>query len=170
MNPPTDKRGMRRNPVFWLMWLLPGAAVCASFATLAIALAGADRALPASYHWEGEALDADFERARRAAELGIVATLEMRGTQCIVTLPERATESPHLRLLLTHGMDAGRDRQVLLRRSRSGEYLALCAGLTAGKWRIALDDEQLGWGLRSSIDGPLARVELRARDPRGGAG
>ena len=61
-------------------------------------------------------------------------------------------------------------REALLRRSRPGEYTALCAGLTAGKWRIALDDERLGWGLRSRIDGSLARVELRARDPRGAAG
>ena len=56
-----------RNPVFVLIWALPAAAVIAGVATLLIALEDADRALPASYHWEGARLDEDFERARRAA-------------------------------------------------------------------------------------------------------
>ena len=58
---------LRANPVFWLIWLLLGACVVASFITLAIALRSADRALPASFHWEGTQLDADFARARVAA-------------------------------------------------------------------------------------------------------
>ena len=46
------------------MWVLLGAAVIASLATLAIALRDADRPLPAAYHWEGEHLDRDFALAR----------------------------------------------------------------------------------------------------------
>jgi uncharacterized protein len=160
---------MKKNPVFWLIWFLPAAAVVASFATLAIAMSGADRPLPATYHWEGEGLDKDFERARRAVELGVAATLSVgapRG-ECVLELRGRAPDSAFVRLLLTHAEDAELDRQVLLRRSREGEYRAACELLPASRWRIALDDEAAGWTVRSQIDGSLDSVELRARDPDG---
>jgi hypothetical protein len=160
---------MKKNPVFWLMWLLPAAAVCASFATLAIALGGADTALPTSYHWEGERLDEDFERARRAVSLGVSARLDLRAGECIVTLRSSAGDSASLRLLLTHSNDVSLDRQVLLRLSQPGEFRAPCSDLPAGKWRIALDDEFAGWAIRAKVDGSLASVNLRARDPGGPA-
>ena len=46
MNPPDNP--LRDNPVFWLIWLLLGAAVIGGLATLAIALRHADRQLPAT--------------------------------------------------------------------------------------------------------------------------
>lgn len=158
---------MKPNPVFWLMWLLPGAAVCASFATLAIALDGADIKLPASYHWEGPALDADFERAKRAVALDIQATLEVDAgaRECVLTVSGPASDS--LQLLLTHSNDAGLDRQVLLRRTAGGEFRAACASLPPARWRIALDDKAGGWSVRARAEGSLERVELEARDPDG---
>lgn len=160
---------MKANPVFWLMWLLPAAAVCASFATLAIAISGADRPLPKSYHREGAGLDVDFARARRAAELGLHATLELRAAegQCVVTLRGDAPPSPVLRLLLTRSNDASLDRQLLLKRSESGDFRSPCVSLPAGKWRIALDDDSAGWSIRTRLDGALAHVEFQARDPAG---
>jgi hypothetical protein len=153
----------QRNPVFWLMFLLPGAAVAASFVTLAIAVAGADRALPPNYHWEGERLDQDFERARRAASQGIRGTLRWDAGQCVLTL---AGGSDTLRLVLTHSIDAGLDRVVLLTRARGDEYRAPCGGLPAGGWRLSLEDDAAGWSLRQRVDA-LTHVKLAARDPGG---
>ncbi len=157
---------MKRNPVFWLMWLLPATAVCASFATLAIALSGADTALPPSYHWEGEKLDQDFERARRAVALGISATLDLRAGEhgCVVMLRGHA-EPVTLRLLLTHSDDVSLDRQLLLKRVQPGRFSAPCQGLPPGKWRISLEDDAAGWSIRAQLSGSLESAELRARDP-----
>lgn len=163
----THDSGIRRNPVFWLMWLLPGAAVAASFATLAIALDGADTKLPAAYHWEGAALDEDFDRARRAFERGIGATLTVDAARGECFLDVRGDASDNLRLLLTHSADASLDRQVLLRRTATGDFRAPCASVPAGRWRVALDDDAAGWSLRARVDGALDAVELRARDPGG---
>ena len=162
------EKSLRKNPVFWLMFLLPGAAVAASFATLAIALSGADRALPAGYHWEGERLDQDFERARRAAALGVRGTLELRAGECVLTL--NGVDSSSLRLLLTHSSDASLDRQVLLKRAATQDYRAACADLADGRWRLSLEDDAAGWSLRQRITGSLARIELAARNPEGNAG
>jgi uncharacterized protein len=157
----------RFNPVFWIMWVLPASAVLASFATLGVALEDADRALPADYHWEGERLDEDFARARQAAALGIELSLEIRAGQCRVVPRHLSTPPATLDLLLTHGSVADFDRRVRLARGADGDYLAVCAPLAPGKWRVALDDESAGWAIRGVIDASPGSVMLRARDPDG---
>lgn len=162
-----DSDSKRRNPVFWLIFLLPGAAVVGGLATVFIAYANADRALPQAYHWEGDALDADFARARQAAELGVRATLEVAGAeqQCRVRL--EGADPAAVLLLLTHSDDAAQDRQLRLPRLSPGLYQAPCAVLPAARWRISLDDESGRWSIRAHAEGVLARVELTARDPHG---
>jgi len=157
----------RANPVFWLMWALPGAAVLAGLATLGIAIHGADRALPEAYHWEGERLEADFARQRAAVRLGVRVTFEAAGGRCAARVVN--ADPAELDVLLTHGVDAGLDRALKLPRTGAGEYAADCAELPAGKWRVSIDAPAGAWSVRGAGDGPLSHVELRARDPDGGA-
>ena len=157
---------LKRNPVFWLMWAIPGAAVLAGLSMVAIAMQDADRALPDIYHWEGERLDADFERARQAARLDVQAELLFEGSQCRVRL--QGAEPPALRLHLTSGSDFGRDQAVNLARSAAGDYRAACVALDRGKWRVALQDDANTWSLRAQLDQPAQRIELRARLPESG--
>jgi hypothetical protein len=156
---------IKRNPVFWLMWILPGCAVLAGFTTLAIAMHQADRALPALYHWEGDLLDADFDRARTAHRLGLAGELEFVSGSCRLTL--HGADAPALQLMLTNGIDAHQDRLVTLTRGADGVYHARCAPLAPGKWRIALQDAASTWSLRTQLDEAATRVELRARTPDG---
>lgn len=161
------------NPVFWLMWLLPGAAVIGGLATLAIALRNGDRPLPTSYHWEGERLDADFARARRAAQLGIAVQLDLSGAggQCVVSLTPASAGGDALELLLTHGVDVGLDRMLRLTRvdegTSSARYRAPCAVPPSGRWRISLQDAAGSWALRAGADNLRAPFALRARMPEG---
>lgn len=161
---------MKNNPVFWLMWFLPAAAVVASFATLAIAMNDADRALPAIYHWEGERLDTDFERARLAAHIGIQATLDWdaAGRRCTLTLMPASQAPRALQLQLTHLRDAAMDRTLTLLRVSPGRYRADCDVLPPGRWRLALRDDAGTWSVRAPLDGPAAQIKLLAKDPAGG--
>jgi hypothetical protein len=157
----------RFNPVFWIMWLLPAATVVAGFATLAIAMHGADRALPEAYHWEGERLDQDFARQRRAVALGVEVELELAAGQCAATLSGEVGDPAALDLLLTHGSDASLDRRVRLKRTQRGIFSAPCE-VPPGRWRIAIDDPAETWSLRAKYalePGRAAGVTLRARDP-----
>jgi hypothetical protein len=167
MSTATAGNDNRFNPVFWLMWLLPALAVVAGFATLAIAVRGADRALPKEYHWEGERLDADFGRARSAAALGVEIRLGIEAGQCRAQVSNLPGDPATLNLLLTHGVDAGLDRRVRLARVAENDYRAACAPLDTGKWRVALDDDSAQWAVRGAIEGPLAGLVLRARSPDG---
>ena len=150
------------------MWALPGAAVVAGLSTLAIAMHGADRPLPEAYHWEGERLEADFARQRAALKLGLSVTFEAANGRCRVRLVNSAGPAA-LDVLLTHGTDAGLDRALKLTRAAPGEYVADCAPLPAGHWRISVDDPAGAWSMRDAIDGDLTHVEWRARDPGGAA-
>jgi len=158
---------MKANPVFLLMFALPGAAVLGGFATLAIAMHAADRPLPEAYHWEGERLEADYTRQRAAVRRGIRVTLEMANGRCAAHVVN--DDAATLDVLLTHGSDAGLDRMIKLPRTAAGEYAADCAPPPAGRWRISVDAPSGAWSVRDSIDGALAHVALRTRDP-GGAG
>jgi uncharacterized protein len=161
----------RRNPVFWIMWLLPGAAVVAGLATLAIALRDADPVLPANYHWEGEHLERDFALARNAAAHGIAVSFNApaAGGACTATLRNAPQDAAALNLLFASGMDPGLDRAILLQRVAPGEYRGQCAPLPPGRWRVALEDAAGTWAIRSEISGSAARLELHARDPAGAA-
>jgi uncharacterized protein len=157
----------RANPVFWLMWLLPAAAVVGGFVTLAIALRSADRALPPVYHWEGERLDRDFLLARNAARHGVALTvaLDARQGSCAAFLRHAPDDPASLTLLFTHHVDAGLDRVLRLTRVRTGEYRGACTPLPRGRWRVALEDAAGAWALRAQVEGDVVRLELRARDP-----
>lgn len=170
-NTPTPPRH-HFNPVFWLIWLLPAAAVVAGVATLFIALRDADRALPASYHWEGARLDEDFARARQAAQLGIAATFDLSGKngQCTVTLAPVTVDAEVLELRLTHGSDAGLDRMMRLTRTEEGAqvtYRSPCTETPRGRWRLALSDAAGSWALRGAADSPMTSLVLRAQTPEG---
>lgn len=158
----------RFNPVFWLMWLLPGSAVVAGFTTLAIALQDADRALPSDYHWEGERLDQDFARARAAAALGLEVTLDVNGGQCRALIRNLPKDATTLNLLLTHGSDASLDRRVRLPRVAVGDYRAACIPLEPGRWRVALDDDSGTWAIRGNAEDLIVGLQLRPRNPDGG--
>jgi uncharacterized protein len=165
MNDTTTPRKL--NAVFWLIWMLPGSAVLASFATLAIALHGADRALPATYHWEGERLDADFARARRGASLGVAVTLEVARGECVATVRNAPGGAATLELELANAATAALDRALVLQRDAAGSYRGECADLPAGRWWISLREPTADWSVRARVEGPLTSVELRARDPAG---
>lgn len=157
----------RFNPVFWLMWLLPGSAVVGGLTTLAIALRHADRALPPNYSWEGERLDADFARARVAAALGLEARVSIADGRCTLVLSNAASQPLAVQLLLANVADANLDRSVRLVRNATGEYSGACAPPAAGAWRISLDDAEASWTLRGSREGALDSFTLRARSPDG---
>jgi uncharacterized protein len=156
---------IRKNPVFWLMWAIPAAAVFAGVGMVAVAMQGADRALPDIYHWEGERLDADFERARVAVRLRLRAELELAAGECRLTL--HGAEAAALELRLTSGSDMGLDRAHVLTRGADGVYRGACAPIARGKWRVALADAANTWSLRTQIEQATARIELQARAPEG---
>jgi hypothetical protein len=158
---------LRRNPVFWIMCLLPASAVVAGLTTLGIALRHADPPLPEAYHWEGEHLDRDFAQQHNAAVHGIqvVLTTNAADGQCAASVRAAPDDAAALSLLFSNGADPGLDRVVLLKRVAPGEYRGSCAPIAPGRWRVALQADQ--WSIRTQVVGRVDHLDLRARDPAG---
>ena len=158
---------LRRNPVFWIMVLLPAATVVAGLTTLGIALREADPPLPAAYHWEGEHLDRDFARQRNAAAHGIQVALTTHAAEgvCAARVSAAPDDVAALTLLVSSATDPGLDRVVLLKRVAPGQYRGTCAPIPPGHWRVALEAGQ--WSIRTQVAGRVDRLTLRARDPAG---
>lgn len=136
-----------RNPVLWLVITLPALAVVASFCSLALALTRGDRELPASYHWEGGALERDDAQRAAASALGLRATLRIDAAtgRCLVSLSGAAPAS--LRLELTHPTNPAADRQLLLQ-GAAGVYSAPCEAVPMAHWWLQLSDPEGTWLLR----------------------
>jgi hypothetical protein len=163
----TTESPLRANPVFWLIWLLPAAAVVAGLTTLGIALRNADHPLPPEYHWEGERLDRDFAQARVAAAHGIEVTFVANQAGCSATLRHSPSDPEALSLLFANAANPDLDRALRLPRVAPGEYRGGCEALPAGRWRVSLEDAAGEWAIRTQVSGKVDRLELRARNPEG---
>jgi hypothetical protein len=162
---------LRANPVLWFVWLLLGTTVIAGLATLAIAIRGADRELPASYHWEGENLDRDFALQRNAAALGIQVGLAVdaaRG-QCSARVRSAPNDPAALNLLFVNANDVGLDQAVRLTRTAPGTYRGACLAPPEGRWRVSLEDDAAQWAIRTQFVGRIDGLVLSAHDPEVGA-
>jgi hypothetical protein len=167
MSTATVDSPLRRNPVFWIMVLVPAITVVAGLSTLGIALRHADQPLPAAYHWEGEHLDRDFAQQRNAAGHGTQVTLTANAADgmCAARVSAAPDDASALTLLFSNAADPGLDRVVLLKRVAAGDYRGSCGPIPPGRWRVALEAGQ--WSIRTQLVGSVDHLNLRARNPDG---
>lgn len=161
-----------RNPVFWLAWGLPVAAVVASVATLIVTLRNPDGQLPEQYHWEGFQLDRDFSRAAKAAELHVSATLGGFDTfgHCTLRLRMTGPAPTELTLLVAHATKPELDQRVIFHRlpretgwnNDATDYTGECRAAHEGHWRLELIDNVNGWAVRRSVRGAPSGATLDA--------
>lgn len=142
------------NLALWLLWILPSAAVAASFASLYLAVRSGDTPLPDSYHWEGQALTADEALQARARTLGIVALLQFDAAtgQCQVRL--RGDSPAEMRVDLTHPTQRDADQHWILQRDATG-YHTDCTALPQAHWWVQITDSARQWQLRGRLRGNL---------------
>ncbi len=143
------------NLVLWLLWILPATAVAASFASLYVAVRNGDAPLPAAYHWEGQALDADQARQDKAKSLGMAALLRFDAAagQCHVKLQGDAPAQ--LRIDLAHPTLTGADQHWTLERDPTGYHTA-CAALPKAHWWVQIGDPAGHWQLRARVLGDFS--------------
>ena len=163
---PALKKGP--NIAFWLLWILPGCAVAGSFVSLYLAMHGGDAPLPAAYHWEGHALDADQARQDQARQLGIAALVQFDAAtgQCSVRLQGDAPGELHVDL--AHPTLSADDRHWVMKRE-GDSYRGECASLPKAHWWVQIGDAAGRWQLRARVKGDFrsAPVYLTADSREG---
>lgn len=158
----------------WMLIALPASAVLGSLATLWLAVGSADSLVVDDYYREGRAINRTIARDLRAAELGLVATIDRAPDGVGLSLAaNRTIDWPAgLGLRLAHPTRASEDRALVLRSIGAGHYVASGATLpAAGRWTLQLEDSAGDWRLAAPVDAGAAgwRIEAR-REPRRGDG
>lgn len=157
-----------RNPSPWYRerwpWLLmagPAIVIVAGIYTAWLAVTSSDGLVAEDYYKQGLAAGETLERSKRAAELGITATMRLTDDTVRVRLASRADISampPRLRLTLSHPTRAGIDQTSLLT-PVDGAYQGELNLPASGHWLVLIEDESRTWRLLGSVMLP-ARGEV----------
>lgn len=148
----------------WLLILLPACAVVASLVTLWLAISSADSLVVDDYYREGRAINRTIARDARAAELGLVATIDRApdGVRLSLHAGQAIDWPATLELRLVHATRAEHDRSIVMRSIGAGHYVASGEALPqAGRWTLHLESPANDWRLATPIDAaaPGWRIE-----------
>ena len=165
-NMPNSTAGSRPNLTLWVALGIPAVTIVASVITLYMAATRAEPELPANYHWEGAALDADLAKSERAAAMGVAVQLRLSddGTIEATFRANNPADPPaQLSLHLTHATLPSHDRQLTLQRDADGIYRGSTTAIPRAHWLLELGvpDE---WRVRGNLPA-TAREILLGRAP-----
>ena len=157
-----------REPLVWLVIMIPFAAVVMGAVMLTLAVSTFDGLVTDDYYQKGLQINRSLERDALAAsyELTGEVALGAPGQAVEVSLAGnaqfRAPEIVNLRLI--HATRSGLDRNLVLRRVATGRYVASGPRLEPGNWYLQVDAG--GWRLTARLpasDAPQ-RVNLGQTD------
>ena len=138
----------------WMLMAGPLIVVIAGLFTAYLAVTSNDGLVDDDYYKQGLAVNKLSEREQRAAALGLQAEVMQRSDGAQLRLLLRAGTDfvlPEVLVLrLVHPTRGGADQRVQLRADGGGSYTGKLASPLAGRWRLALEDEQQRWRLTGS--------------------
>jgi hypothetical protein len=152
---PTDTKPWYRQFWPWFVISLPASAVVFSFATLYVAVSGADSLVRDDYYDAGLAINRDFDREREAVRLGLRARFALDDTGGLVVSLEGqgAGDFAQLSLQLDRPNDATRDLRVDLDVTSPGRFVARGAlPALEGRWDASLSPVDATWRLASRVE------------------
>lgn len=157
MNTMLEKKSTWWNePMVWLIIALPISAVIGAAVTIWLAASRADTLVTEEHFKEGLAVHQVVDRDRKAATLGIGATLNAEAGRLNLSLAGRLDEPPkHLMLTLVHPSDPGMDMVLLLEPAGDGKYSAAYAAIPAGKRMLVLEPGDKAWRITGRWQAPF---------------
>lgn len=142
----------------WLLIAIPASAVIGGIITLALAVQSPNALVVDDYYKEGLAINQKMHRLATAENMNLQGLLRSDGKQLTLRLDSAAPVSDStLTLRLVHATRAELDRQLELRRTDDGSYIAELEKLIAGTWYLFLQPGNNAWEIRARmvIDGPF---------------
>lgn len=149
-----------RQPMVWMLIVIPGSAVVAGFYTLYLAIVSFDGMVVDDYYKQGKEINRVLERDQRANTLGLIADARFdesaKQVRLVLKAGSKQFEFPQqLKLRFLHSTRAGNDQEIALVLDKPGQYRGVLPSLVPGRWDILLEDSK--WRLVGS----LARVDYR---------
>lgn len=159
-----------REPMVWLVIMIPFSAVLMGGIMLTLAVLSDDGLVTDDYYKKGLQINRFLERDALAASREIAGEIVLGAPGEVIEVflagnaQFQAPEIVHFRLF--HATRSGLDRHLILRRVAAGRYAASGPRLEPGAWHMQLDAD--GWRLKgrlSTSDAPQ-RVTLGYTGPR----
>ena len=149
-----------REPIAWLVFGIPVAAILSGIAMLWVSISTYDGIVVDDYYKKGLAIDRVLARDDRAAALNLSADL-MPGApggdnvRLSLQLHGNNTFRPpaQITLKLLHATRAGLDRELMLARSGDSHYSLEMEPLEPGPWHAQLEAQQ--WRLTTRLTAPF---------------
>lgn len=141
-----------REPWPWLLMAGPAIVVVAGVITAWIAISTNDGVVADDYYKRGLAINQALARDAEAANHGYRARLVIGegGGEIVTHLPAGQSAGP-LYLHLAHAGRPALDRKVTLQWRADGAHAAALPPLSAGHWRMTLEDPARSWRLVGEV-------------------
>jgi hypothetical protein len=148
----------------------PAAAVLAGAATLWIAIASADGLVADDYYKRGLAINQVIHREEAAARYGVTARVDPSSGRIRVRLEGAMRQPEALFVQLAHATRAGNDLRLRLAPAGANLYEAELPPLSAGRWRLLIEDPRHEWRVAGDWPDASAPFVLAARQGSGETG
>lgn len=140
----------------WFLIVLPLCAVTASLYTFYLASSGADSMVVDDYYKKGRAINKDLSELKRAAELGMVATLTYKDDQVSIVLEGEHNKGEAIRVNFSHPTLEKEDHQLLMSSDAAGIYRErLDIPLIKGNWNLQIEAVDGYWRIQKRISLPI---------------
>lgn len=144
-----------REPMVWLVLMIPAVAVVMGAVMLTLAVSTYDGLVVDDYYKKGLQINRTMERdaLAQAHDIASVVRFGEKGGVIEASLDGNASFEPPeiVNLRLFHATRSGLDLHLTLRRVASGRYVASRPDLAPGRWHVQLDGD--GWRLKGEIHG-----------------
>lgn len=159
------ERPWTREPMVWLILVLPVLAVIGSVTSAVLAAKGADPEVAEEVRHDGLAINRDPTRDRAAAALGVEATVTTGGGALRVhlTLPPSAGTPGTLSAMLSHATLGNVDQRISLAGDGAGNFTGALTPLVPGHWYVEISPPDRGWRLTGDFTGAADNLVLRPR-------
>jgi len=143
-----------RYPLVWMMLSIPFSAVIMGVVMMTLAIESDDGLVADDYYQQGLAINSVISRDKKAAELGITATINLNNQAKIFDVQfekgELASFPPQLQLQLQFATRANSDVKVMLEHGIGNQYVGhLKQTLNKGIWYFELSDGN--WKLEKRV-------------------
>lgn len=151
-----ETRPWYSNPMVWMVIALPATAVVASLITVYIAVANQDSLVVDDYYKEGQAINQELDRDRKASELGLSAFVDVNAESGEVLVgmasDKNFNASPDITFKLIHRTLAGADQTTTLSQVEgTQDYRGFIKPpVIEGRWTIQIIDQQ-SWRLKQNF-------------------
>ena len=161
---PTAGRPWFREPMVWMVILIPVSAVIVGAVMLTFAIRSDDGLVVDDYYKQGKEINRVLARTEEAARLGVVASIQFDQLgQVQIHLDQKFQADPMsaVTLSLVHRTRAGLDRKSTLIRYADGIYRGQMTLPDTGVWAVQLEADH--WRVTGTMAQPgVSKLVLRA--------